>query len=147
MLPLKKILYPTDFSEASYEALKVANELAVHFSAELWVVHAISPLATTTSPGGFSLIAEMEKAAQTSLQEVIKERIPKEVHIRQSITIGGAADEILRIAEQERVDLIVIGTHGQTGWRHAVFGSVAEKVVRLASCPVLSIRAPHKQAE
>jgi len=147
MLPLKKILYPTDFSEASYEALKVANELAVHFSAELWVIHAISPFATATSPAGFSPIAEMERAAQTSLEELIKERMPKELHIRQIITIGGAADEIIRIAEHERVDLIVIGTHGQTGWRHAVFGSVAEKVVRLASCPVLSIRAPHKQAE
>ena len=147
MLPLKRILYPTDFSTASYEALKVANELAVHHSAELYIVHAISPLVAASSPAGISPIAEMEKAAQTSLQEIIKERIPKELHIRQIITIGGAADEIIRIAEQERVDLIVIGTHGQTGWRHAVFGSVAEKVVRLASCPVLSIRAPHKQAE
>ena len=147
MLCLKKILYPTDFSEASYEALKVANELAAYHSAELYIVHAISPLFAAGSPTGISPIAEMEKAAQTSLQEVIKERIPKELHIRQVITIGGAADEIIRIAEQERVDLIVIGTHGQTGWRHAVFGSVAEKVVRLASCPVLSIRAPHKQAE
>ena len=147
MLPLKKILYPTDFSEASYEALKVANEVAVHHSAELCVVHVTPPVPMAAAATGYSAIAEMERSEEISLHELIKERIPKELHIRQIITIGGAADEIIRIAEQERVDLIVIGTHGQTGWRHAVFGSVAEKVVRLASCPVLSIRAPHKQAE
>jgi len=64
--------------------------------------------------------------------------------VRQIVVLGGAADEIIRISGEEKVDLIVIATHGQTGWRHMVFGSVAEKVVRLAPCPVLTVRAPHK---
>lgn len=145
MLPLKKILYPTDFSEASYETLKIANEVAVHHSAELLVVHVTPPVPMAAAATGYSAIAEMERSEEISLQELIKARIPKELHSRQIITLGEAAHEIIRIAEQERVDLIVIGTHGQTGWRHVVFGSVAEKVVRFALCPVLTIRAPHEK--
>ncbi len=145
MLPLKKILYPTDFSDASYEALKVANEVAVDHSAELCVVHITPPVPVAAAATGYSAIAEMERSEEISLQELIKERIPKELHVQQIVTVGEAADEIIQIAERERVDLIVIGTHGQTGWRHVVFGSVAEKVVRFAPCPVLTIRAPHEK--
>jgi nucleotide-binding universal stress UspA family protein len=88
----------------------------------------------------------VEATAKKSLQEVINQRVPKELRARQIIVLGGAADEIIRITEEEKVDLIVIATHGQTGWRHMIFGSVAEKVVRLAPCPVLTIRAPHKES-
>jgi nucleotide-binding universal stress UspA family protein len=73
--------------------------------------------------------------------------VPKELHTHQIIVLGGAADEIIRIGEKEKVDLIVIATHGQTGWRHLVFGSVAERVVRLAPCPVLTIRVPHEESK
>jgi len=72
--------------------------------------------------------------------------VSRELHVRQIVVLGEAADEIVRMSEEQRVDLIVIATHGQTGWRHMVFGSVAEKVVRLAPCPVLTIRAPHKES-
>ena len=88
----------------------------------------------------------VEATAKKSLQEVINQRVPKELRARQIIVLRGAADEIIRITEEEKVDLIVIATHGQTGWRHMIFGSVAEKVVRLAPCPVLTIRAPHKES-
>lgn len=146
MLPFKKILYPTDFSEASYEALKAANELALHFSAELCLVHVVSPVVQTSPDFAPSVLPlqKMEASAENSLQEVIKQRVPKELQVRQIVVLGRAADEIIRISEEEKVDLIVIATHGQTGWRHMVFGSVAEKVVRLAPCPVLTVRAPHK---
>jgi nucleotide-binding universal stress UspA family protein len=73
--------------------------------------------------------------------------VPKELHVRQIVALGEAADEIIRISEETKADLVVIATHGQTGWRRLVFGSVAEKVVRLAPCPVLTIRAPHEQRE
>ena len=147
MLPFKKILYPTDFSDASYEALKAANELALHFSAELFLVHVVSPVVEASA--GFSPVglAQIEASAEKSLQEVVEQRVSKELHARQTIVLGVAADEIIRMTEEEKADLIVIGTHGQTGWRHLVFGSVAEKVVRLAPCPVLTIRAPHEQRE
>ncbi|HUL37781.1 MAG TPA: universal stress protein [Thermodesulfobacteriota bacterium] len=100
------------------------------------------PISMTAAVTGYSAIAEMETAAQRSLEEVIEERIPKKLHVRQIISLGGGAEEIIQIAERERVDLIVIGTRGQTGWRHVVFGSVAEKVVRFALCPVLTLRVP-----
>jgi len=146
MVPIKKILYPTDFSEASYEALKAANELALHFSAELCLVHVVSPVVQAPPDFALSALPLQEASAENSLQEVVKQRVSREVHVRQIIVLGGAADEIVRISEEEKVDLIVIATHGQTGWRHMVFGSVAEKVVRLAACPVLRIRAPHKES-
>ena len=148
MLPFKKILYPTDFSEPSYEALKAANELALHFSAELCLVHVVSP-DVQTSPdlaGSGLVLQEIEALAEKSLQEVVKQRVPKELHTCQIVVLGEAADEIIRISEETKADIIVIATHGQTGWRRFVFGSVAEKVVRLAPCPVLTIRAPHKKS-
>ena len=148
MLPFQKILYPTDFSDPSYEALKAANELALHFSAELCVLHVVTPVSRAPAdPSGSDLLIlqEMEKAARESLEEIVKRRIPKELLVRQIVVLGAAAEEIIQISEKEKVDLIVIATHGQTGWRHFVFGSVAEKVVRLAPCPVLTIRAPHEE--
>jgi nucleotide-binding universal stress UspA family protein len=147
MLPFKKILYPTDFSDPSYEALKAANELALHFSAELCVLHVVTPVAQAPadpSDSALLVLQEMEKAARESLEEMVKKRIPKELLVRQIVVLGGASEEILQISKKEKVDLIVIATHGQTGWRHFVFGSVAEKVVRLAPCAVLTIRAPHE---
>jgi len=117
----------------------------LHFSAELCVVHVVSPVAhapADPSGSGLLILQEMEKAARESLEGMVKKRIPKELLVRQIVVLGGAAEEIIQISEKERVDLIVIATHGQTGWRHFVFGSVAEKVVRLAPCPVLTIRAP-----
>ena len=147
MLPLKKILCPTDFSEASYEALKAANELALHFSAELCLVHVLSP-DVQTSPdlaGSDLVLEEIEELDEKSLQDVVKQRIPKELHTRQIVVPGEAADEIIRMSEEQKADLIVIATHGQTGCRRILLGSVADKVVRLAPCPVLTIRAPHEQ--
>lgn len=149
MLPLKKILCPTDFSEASYEALAAANELALHFSAQLCLVHVVTPVvqpATDPATTVWLALQEMETSAKNSLQELVKQRVPKELNVRQIVVFGEAADEIIRISEEEKVDLIMIATHGQTGWRHFVFGSVAEKVVRLAPCPVLTIRAPHEKS-
>jgi nucleotide-binding universal stress UspA family protein len=149
MLPFKKILYPTDFSEPSYEALKAANELALHFFAELWLVHVVSP-DVQTSPdlaGSGLVLQEIETLAENSLQEVVKQKVSKELHTRQIVVLGEAANEIIRISQETKADIIVIATHGQTGWRRFVFGSVAEKVVRLALCPVLTIQAPHEEGE
>jgi len=155
MLPFKKVLSPTDFSEASYAGLAVANELALHFSAELLVVHVVAavPLPIMDSGeglGGFDVSSyqlELEASAKNSLQELLDQRVSKELRVRPLVAYGDAANEVVRIAEAEQVDLIVIATHGMTGWRHFIFGSVAEKVVRHAPCPVMTIRAPSAQKE
>jgi nucleotide-binding universal stress UspA family protein len=138
MLPLKKILCPTDFSEPSYEGVKAANEFALHFSAELTMLHVVSPVPIIPSPEptpGFDVVSyqqEMELYAVKSLDKLVKEKISEKATVHKKIVIGSAADEIIRSAKDEKMDIIVIATHGLTGWRRFVFGSVAEKVVRLA---------------
>ena len=146
MLPVKKILCPTDFSEPSYAALKVADEMAVHFTAELLLVHVVTPIPVIPvhdDPSGFNLPMyekEMEASAGKSLRQVAEERISKAIRCRTIVIQGDPAGRIVRIAEEETVDIIIIATHGLTGWRKFMFGSVTEKVIRMAGCPVLSIR-------
>jgi len=150
MLPFTKILWPTDFSEPSFEALYAANELASRFSAELFVVHVVSPLPVVAAPSGpasfnVSLYEEeLLNSAITSVEEIIANKIPGDIDARPVVTSGMVADEIISEAEKRDVDLIVIATHGETGWRRFVFGSVAEKVVRTAHCPVLTVHEPEK---
>jgi nucleotide-binding universal stress UspA family protein len=145
MLPFKKILCPTDFSEPAFVALKRAEELARHFAAELIVAHVIPPLPGPHSfpdpqaPLNFEVpLFQQELAikAEHMLRDLVFHLRAK---TRDLVTTGEAAAEILRIARQEHVDLIVIASHGLTGWHRLVHGSVAEKVVRQATCPVLSI--------
>jgi nucleotide-binding universal stress UspA family protein len=144
MLPYKKILCPIDFSEPSYEALKAANELAEHFQATLYLMHVIQPIPALQSPMKEFNVAvyqsELEKAAQQSLDTTIGEKTSKSVRLHPIIAHGDAANEVLNAVKKEKIDLLVIATHGRTGLTHLVFGSVAEKVVRHAPCPVLTIR-------
>ena len=150
MLPIKKILWPTDFSEPSYEALKTAQELAEHFAAELTIVHVVTPipmLTSTSGPSGFDVgifHKQLMDTSKESLKEIVKDKITKKIKIHTRVVMGRAPDEIVSVAKKGKADLIVISTHGETGWRHLVFGSVAEKVVRFSSCPVLTIREPDK---
>jgi len=156
MLPIRTIVCPTDFSEPSYEALKVADELASHFSAELVLIHVVAPVpmyptpvtpeASASSAGILaSYQQEMEVYAKKSLDQVVQERLAEDVKSRTRVCLGDAANEIVGAAEEEKADLIVIATHGLTGWRRLMFGSVAERVVRVAQCPVLTIRDPEGQ--
>jgi len=89
----------------------------------------------------------MEVYAKTTLEQVMQERISDRVKVSTMIQVGSAADQIVNTAAAEEFDLIVIATHGLTGWRRFVFGSVAEKVVRLAECPVLTIHQPKEKEE
>jgi nucleotide-binding universal stress UspA family protein len=146
MLPIKKIICPTDFSEPSYEALKTAVEMSDHFSAELIVVHVVTPIPFIPihdDPSSFNLPVyekEMETSAQKSLDQVFEEKIAGSLNRRKLVMQGDPAAQIVRLADDEAADIIVIATHGLTGWRKFMFGSVTEKVIRLANCPVLSIR-------
>jgi len=85
---------------------------------------------------------ELEDAAKGSLDEMVAQLTSEGINARGMVVQGTPAEEIAAAAEQEEADVIVIATHGWTGWRRFVFGSVAEKVVRLARCPVLTIPAP-----
>lgn len=151
MLPLRNILCPTDFSPPSYEALRAAAELALHFDAHLIVVTVIppqpSPLATADglgTPAADSGPSQADLRLQTEyrLAETVRERVPEEIPVRLVVATGDPAEEILGAADRESADALVIATHGRTGWRRFLFGSVAERVVRHSLCPVLTIRQP-----
>ena len=152
MIPFKKIVCPTDFSDPSYEGVKVANEIAVHFSAEVILVNVIPPMTYYPPPApsiaqGFDVTKyqkEMIPHAKKSLSAVAGELISKEIKTREVVLEGNPAESIVALAESKNADAIVIATHGFTGWRRFIFGSVAEKVVRIAPCSVLTIPAPGK---
>lgn len=145
MLPIARILAPTDFSDISLETLSTAAELARHFGAELEVLHVIPPVPALPSDPHYNFeVPAYQEALRTDaerrLTEMLLARLGGDASARPRISHGDPAREIVRVADEDRVDLIVIATHGLTGWQHLVFGSVAEKVVRLARCPVLTLR-------
>ena len=151
-MEVRKILWPTDFSDPSYEALKVADEMALHFSAELIIAHVVTPIPVIPihdDPTSFNLPLyekEMESSAEKSLDRISRERISEGVKRRAKVIYGDPATQIVRLATDEITDLIVIATHGLTGWRKFMFGSVTEKVIRMSPQPVLSIRIPPEQS-
>lgn len=145
MLPIRKILAPTDFSDVSVETVVSASELAEHFGAELVVAHVIPPVPTLPSDPHYNFeVPAYQEALQSSatrrLEETIRTQVANCINCRAVVSHGDPAHEIVHIANEESVDLIVIATHGLTGWQHIVFGSVAERVVRTARCPVVTVR-------
>ena len=145
MLPVHRILAPTDFSDISVETIARADELAEHFGAELLVLHVIPPVPTLPSDPHYNFEVPayqeaLKENADRRLAETVRSQLGTEVRTRCLVTHGDPAREIVRVAQEEEVGLIVIATHGLTGWQHIVFGSVAEKVVRTARCPVLTVR-------
>ena len=149
MFPVKKILCPTDFSEPSLEGVKAAAEFAAEYSAEVIILHVIPPAHTLTPPAipsgkVLEYYEDLTRFAQKSLDELSDEKFSKDLSVSSRVVQGNPSDEIVHTALEEKVDLIVISTHGATGWRRFMFGSVAEKVVRMAGCPVLTIPAPKK---
>jgi len=145
MLPFQKIVCPTDFSEPACKAIKAAGEMAEKFSAELILLHVVGPvpvLETPTGLAGFDVAAyqqELSDSAKASLQNRVEKHVPESVNVRSVVVHGEAAHEIVRVANEEGADLIVLSTHGESGWRHRIFGSVPDKVIRIAECPVLMI--------
>jgi len=144
-LEWKKILCPVDFSDASRSALQVASELARRFDGEVTVFHAY-PLPGYTLPEGTVLPATgmlQELAEQTDAllerwkAEAIADGAPR---VSSGKAVGEPAAEVVAAAEDGKYDAIVVGTHGRTGLAHVLLGSVAEKVIRHAPCPVFAVR-------
>jgi len=147
MLSIKKILSPTDFSEASRNAMREAADLATRYQADLLLVHVVRALpALPPNPNFVFEVPEYERAlhadAERQLKALTADLSGTGVRLQSIVGHGDAGAEIVRVAEAEAVGLIVIATHGTTGWQRVLLGSVAEKVVRLAHCPVLTIPAP-----
>ncbi len=145
LMTFKKILCPTDFSEASRLAIDVAADLAARDKGELCVVHVVEvepPL--PTDPNFVMEVPEYERTLHADAQRQLDALAAcyKKVNVRTMVGHGDPGSEIVRIAQEEVADLIVMPTHGRTGLDHLMFGSVAEKVVRHAHRPVLTLPAP-----
>lgn len=150
MLPIKNILCPTDFSEPSYEALKAADELAAHFGATLHIINVVPLVPIVEAPIGVesasfnvaSYQQELEGQAEKSLKNLATLKVSSGLKVATEVLIGNAAGEVMRYAVEKSCDMIVIATHGLSGWRRFISGSTTEQIVRQASCPVLTIRKP-----
>jgi len=147
MIPCKKILAAVDFSHASFEALKAANELASCFSAELLLVHVRHPdpwPADLLAAPGFDRVEserQLQRDAMERLEEVAETRVAEGVERRVILKKGDPGHEILQTAETEGVDLIVIATHGMSAWHHYIHGAVAQRVIHHTPCAVLVVRS------
>jgi len=142
MITLQKILVPTDFSDHSEKAIRYGVELATKFHGELHLVHAIDPMPSTYVEGGFfpfESTAELEASIAEKLDELEVESDAELTTIRK-VCVGSPFVEITRYAKENAIDLIVMGTHGRGAIAHMLLGSVAERVVRKAPCPVLVVR-------
>ena len=155
MATFTKILSATDFSEDSNLALSYAEELAKRFTAEIILLHVdqalppvmISPdMGPVMDVGAMTRIAEEQRmAAQKELDKIVNRMREAGFKTRSMLKVGSPFLEIIHAAQGEGADLIVMGTHGRTGIAHVLMGSVAERVVQKAHCPVLTIRHPDRK--
>jgi universal stress protein A len=145
MTPFQKILVPTDFSKHSTEAVQTAADLSRRYEATVTLAYVFEPV-TYALPEGHVMQAppqleEMQSVFEQRLvQAVADAKSAGALGVEGKLLTGPVAPEITDYAERGKFDLIVMGTHGRTGLRHLVLGSVAEKVVRTAPCAVLTVR-------
>jgi len=136
-----KILFPTDFSTSSDAALSMVTSLARDTGAMVLIAHVEEP---PLAYGGGEMYYGIPEPATEDLQKMLEEVVPADSEIRYEhrLIVGDPASAIVRLAEDENADLIVVGTHGRTGLKRLLMGSVTEAVVRRAKCPVLTFKQP-----
>jgi nucleotide-binding universal stress UspA family protein len=144
MNDFNKILVPIDFSERSITVLRNAVDVAGKFEAELniiFVVEDFSSMFEFSVPHISSDIQEeaMKRGAEKKMENFLNENLNSSVASKSKVLIGHVVEEIIRFAEAEGIDLIIMGTHGYKGLERMLLGSVVEKVLRMAPCPVLTI--------
>ena len=143
-MELTKVLVPTDFSNHSDQALQWGASLAGKYAARMLLLHVIPPAVEEVSARGSAseeAIMDLEAKVEARLYEIISQELQESLPVDVKIAVGKPAEEILRVAHEEGVDLIVMGTHGHTGLTHVLLGSTAETVLRNAPCPVFTVRA------
>lgn len=147
MVSIKKITFCTDFSENANQAFDMAFDLTLKYQAQLLLIHVVPPL-VFPSPVMEDFISEQaslqfsEDAIQRAMEQMEKNYLGKMGDYKNTLVrvlSGHPASEILNFVDQEKVDLVVMGTHGFTGLAHFFLGSTAEKVVRRADCSVLTV--------
>lgn len=151
-MQIKSILLPTDFSECGNYALSYATSLGRTFGASIICVHVIEPIVPTVGYSGMAeplpladITEQLEDSAERELPRLAECEECAGLDVEELIVHGEAASEIVRVAKERQVDLIIISSHGRTGLGRIIFGSTAEAVVRHASCPVLVVKPPHEE--
>ena len=152
MKPFRKILVPVDFSSHSDEAVRYAADLSRRYEAAVTLVHVYETIAYAL-PDGYilytdsqlvSMMAEFEKQLRATKASA---QAAGALRVETKMLQGVVSSEIVSFAKNGAYDLIIMGTHGRTGLKHALLGSVAEKVIRKSPCPVLTVRLAEKQSE
>jgi nucleotide-binding universal stress UspA family protein len=151
MIDLHRILVPTDFSKHSHNALTYAVAFADKFGAELYLLHVVQdlalfiPEAISVAPPVAPPVEQMTAAVREALDRLVRENDLSRFPVRCEVREGTPFYEIIQFAKETAIDLIIMGTHGHTGLAHVLLGSVTEKVVRKAPCPVLTVRDPEHE--
>jgi nucleotide-binding universal stress UspA family protein len=151
MIALRRVLVPTDFGGPSSTALLYGRALCDAFGAALHVLHVVEdPFVVGAAVHGYlAAVPDLRERALTEGQRRLDEAVPEEERraagLETVVRMGRPCEEILRYAGDKDVDLVVMGTHGRTGVAHLLLGSVAERVVRTAPCPVLTVRHPEHE--
>jgi nucleotide-binding universal stress UspA family protein len=151
MKTFNNILMPTDFSELSFAGAEYAATIAKMYGAKVYLLHVVlEPLLAPPFPNvdlnAETLLRDNVEAARISLDDEANHRFKDSSNIITVVRKGEPWREIVRFAQAQDVDLIVMATHGRTGFSHAVLGSVAEKVVRYSTIPVLTIKPDQANA-
>jgi nucleotide-binding universal stress UspA family protein len=141
----KKILVPMDFSSSSYAALETATALAQRFLAEVYLLNIVPMLSAVTGSEFFqeeAVLQETQAHAEQRLDSCVAAIAAKGIKTTSAVEIGNdVVGNIMMVIDREQIDMIVISTHGMSGWRPAIFGSIAEKIVKLVHCPLLLLRS------
>lgn len=151
-MKIERILFPVDFSEGSMNAVEYAISLKKEYDARLYLLHVVHDISMAT---GWQvphirldeLYRDMEEYARKEMEKFCRDLFRECDKIEQIVVRGIPHEEILKFARDKKIDIIVIGTHGRTGIDRMLFGSTAEKVVRNAPCPVLSVKLPEYRLE
>jgi universal stress protein A len=151
MITIKRILYPTDFSDCAKTAEEYATALADQFQAELHVLNVLADVKMMLPGPGSALslpqnyLLDLITEAERTLAKVLPDAAKSGRTVVRTLRTGNPHVEIVKYAEAMEIDLIVMGTHGRGGLAHMLLGSVAEKLVRTAGCPVLTVRPAEQQ--
>jgi nucleotide-binding universal stress UspA family protein len=145
MVYLKKILVTTDMSDYSLAAIEYASSFGLLYSSKIYLLYVADIPAALPTMQGIEIDAAIsqqaaEDALKKELEQFVANRINPDIKLTPVVRTGVPAEEIKRFAGEEGIDLIVMATHGRTGLRHIVMGSVAEKVVRISNTPVLTVK-------
>jgi len=152
VMQIRSILLPTDFSECGNYALSYAASLARTFRASIICINVIEPIVPTVGYSGMTeplpiadITEQLEESAERELPKLAECDECSGIDVEELVVHGEAASEIVRVAKERDVDLIVISSHGRTGLGRILFGSTAESVVRHAPCPVLVVKPPQEE--